>query len=121
MRAIPSILFVSLATSGCASPPHFDRISGVTPKTIVDVIECEIIAAKKKNNIRVNREARLKLLGKLPKNHQIRDLRHFQAVAELTLQVDEQTILAPSFTHTEVVSRTFTRAFDWGVKLDTQT
>lgn len=120
MRQLLSILVALLATSGCATLPHFDRVSGVTPKTIVDVIECEIIAAKKKNNRRIARETMLRRRGQLPKNHVIRDLRSYQAVAELTLQVDEQAVLAPSFSHTDVVSKTFARAFDWGVKLDTQ-
>jgi hypothetical protein len=40
------------------------------------------------------------------------------AVAELTLQVDEQTTLTPSFTHT-AVSNAFSRIFNWGLKLDT--
>src|SRR5262245_14813389 len=59
-------------------------------------------------------------MGKLPKGYVLRDLTTYVAVAELTLQVDEQATLVPSFTHTDVVSKTFTRAFDWGVKLDTQ-
>ena len=50
----------------------------------------------------------------------LRDLTTFVAVAELTLQVDEQATLIPSFTHTDIVSKTFTRTFDWGVKLDSQ-
>ena len=120
MRQFLPILVAALATSGCATLPHFDRITGVTPKTILDVIECEIIAAKKKNNRRVARETMLRRRGQLPKNYVIRDLRSFQAVAELQLQVDEQAVLAPSFTHTDVVSKTFACAFDWGVKLDTQ-
>jgi hypothetical protein len=120
MRRFVVISFIAFTLSACTSLPAFDRISGVTPKTIVDVIECEIIAAKKKNARRVARETLLRRRGKLPKNYVIRDLRQFQAVAELTLQVDEQAVLAPSFSHTDVVSKTFTRAFDWGVKLDTQ-
>jgi hypothetical protein len=120
MRRIVLILCASFVTSGCATTPRFERITGVTPKTIVDVIECEIIAAKRKNTIKVARDLSLIRAGKLPRSYPIRDLKKFVAVAELTLQVDEQATLAPSFTHTDIVSKTFTRAFDWGVKLDSQ-
>ena len=120
MRRVMLILCASLVTSGCATTPGFEKITGVTPKTIVDVLECEIIAAKKKNALRLARERRLQRMGKLPKGYQLRDLTAYVAVAELTLQVDEQATLVPSFTHTDVVSKTFTRTFDWGVKLDTQ-
>ena len=41
-------------------------------------------------------------------------------MADLILQVNEQLALAPSFTHTDVVSASLTRVFDWGIKLDTQ-
>jgi len=114
------ILCASLVTSGCATMPHFERITGVTPKTIVDVIECEIIAAKRKNTIKVAREQSLIRAGKLPRTYPIRDLKKFVAVAELTLQVDEQATLVPSFTQTDIISKSFTRAFDWGVRLDSQ-
>ena len=120
MYRVLLILCASLLTSACATTPGFEKITGVTPKTIVDVLECEIIAAKKKNTVRLARERRLQRMGKLPKNYPLRDLTTFVAVAELTLQVDEQATLIPSFTHTDVVSKTFTRAFDWGVKLDSQ-
>src|SRR5262245_43143144 len=120
MRRVMLILCASLVTSGCATTPGFEKITGVTPKTIVDVLECEIIAAKKKNALRLVRERRLQRMGKLPKGYALRDLTTYVAVAELTLQVDEQATLVPSFTHTDVVSKTFTRTFDWGVKLDTQ-
>ncbi len=120
MRPFVSILFVAFAISGCATTPRFEKVTGVTPKSIVDVIECELIAAKKKNTLKVAREESLKRMGKLPRTHPVRDLRKFQAVAELTLQVDEQATLAPSFTHTDIVSKTFTRIFDWGVKFDSQ-
>src|SRR5262249_4340549 len=56
MRSFVLLLFASLMTAGCATTPSFDKLSGVTPKTIVDVIECEIIAAKKKNAIKVARD-----------------------------------------------------------------
>src|SRR5258705_742364 len=120
MRRVMFILCASLVTSGCATTPNFEKITGVTPKTIVDVLECEIIAAKKKNALRKVKERRLQRMRLLPKNYIIRDLTTYVAAAELTLQVDEQATLVPSFTHTEVVSKTFTLAFDWGVKLDTQ-
>jgi hypothetical protein len=120
MRRVVSILCASLVTSGCATTPSFEKITGVTPKTIVDVLECEIIAAKKKNTIRLARERHLQRMGKLPKNYPLRDLTTYVAVAELTLQVDEQATLVPSFTQTDIISKTFTRAFDWGVKFDSQ-
>ena len=120
MRRVMLILCASLVTSGCATMPNFERITGVTPKTIVDVIECEIIAAKRKNTIKVAREQSLIRAGKLPRTYPIRDLKKYVAVAELTLQVDEQATLVPSFTHTDIISKSFTRAFDWGVKLDSQ-
>lgn len=120
MRRVMWILCASLVTSACATTPRFDKITGVTPKVIVDVLECEIIAAKQKNRIRRARQEELKRMKVLPANYVIPDLERYYAVAELTLQVDEQATLAPSFTHTDPVSKTFTRVFDWGVKLDTQ-
>jgi len=45
---------------------------------------------------------------------------YWVAVADLTLQLDESATLTPSFTHTDVVSTTLTRVFNWGVKVDTQ-
>src|ERR1700704_395052 len=120
MRSFVSILFVSCILSGCATLPNFEKVTGVTPKTIVDVLECEIIAAKKKNTLRRIKERRLQRMGLLPKTYIIRDLTTYVAVAELTLQVDEQATLVPAFTQTDIISKTFTRAFDWGVKLDSQ-
>jgi hypothetical protein len=119
MRRLLAI-FVVLITSGCATTPHFDQISGVTPKTIVDVIECEIIAARKKYRVQSDRQWARFWAGRQTAKYPIRDLRGFHAVAELNLQVDEQLTLAPSFTHTDVVSKSLTRIFDWGVKFDTQ-
>jgi len=115
-------IFAVLITSGCATTPHFDKISGVTPKTIVDVIECEIIAARKKYRIQSDVQwARFLTERQSAKQSQkLPDLRGFHAVAELTLQVDEQLTLAPTFTHTDVVSKSLTRIFDWGVKFDSQ-
>lgn len=120
MRRVFSIACVLVITSGCATTPHFDKISGVTPKTIVDVIECEIIAARQKNDTRVTREWGRLFGGKSGRKQPIRNLRNYYAVAELNLQVDEQLVLAPSFTHTDVVSKQLTRVFDWGVKVDSQ-
>jgi hypothetical protein len=120
MRTIVSILFLSFMTAGCATTPRFEKVTGVTPKTIVDTLECEIIAAKKKNAINVARDLNLIRMGRLPKTHPIRDLRDYVAVAELTLQVDEEATLVPAFTQTDIITKTFTRAFDWGVKVDSQ-
>src|SRR5437867_6440973 len=120
MRNFALVLIASFITAGCATTPSFDKLTGVTPKTIVDVIECEIIAAKKKNAIKVARDLNLIRMGRLPRTYPIRDLKKFVAVAELTLQVDAQATLLPSFTQTDIISKTFTRAFDYGVKLDSQ-
>ena len=108
MRILWVAISAQLILSGCVSTPSFDQVSGVTPKTIVDTIECELIAAR--NRI----EARRRASGKG------QSLCDYVAVVELSLQVDEQMALAPSFTHTNVVSKSLTRAFDWGLKLDTQ-
>lgn len=99
---------ILLLITACVSTPEFDKASGVTPKTIVDTIECELIAARNKIE-----ERRRRGLAR-------QSLCDYVVVADLSLQVDEQFTLAPSFTHTNVISKTFTRAFDWGVKLDTQ-
>lgn len=91
--------------------PQFETLSGVTPKTIVDVIECELIAAREKlraANSRVTDKRKRPLLDE------------WTAVADLTLQVDEDATLAPAFSHADVVSKSLTRAFDWGVKFNTQ-
>src|SRR5262245_63531038 len=104
MRRIALILFASFMTAGCATTPSFDKITGVTPKSILDVIECEIIAAKKKNAIKIARDRNLIRMGKLPKTYPIRDLKQFVAVAELSLQVGAQLTLVRSFTHTDIVS-----------------
>ncbi len=70
-------------------------MSGVTPKSIIDVIQCELI------------QTRPYFGG-------------WTAVADLTLQVTEQLTLAPAFSHTDVVSKSFSKVFDWGVKFDSQ-
>jgi hypothetical protein len=107
MRAFLALAII-LPVAGCVSIPQFDSLSGVTPKTIVDTIECELITARNKV------EAARRRNNKLP------SLCDYVAVADLSLQVDEQMVLAPSFTHTNVISKSLTRVFDWGVKLDTQ-
>jgi hypothetical protein len=97
-----------LLVSGCVSTPEFDKMTGVTPKTIIDTIECELIAARNKLEARRRR------------NPSLQSLCDYVAVAELSLQVDEQMALAPAFSHTDVVSKSLTRAFDWGLKFNTQ-
>jgi len=99
-----------LLVSGCVTTPQFETLSGVTPKTIVDVIECELIEAREKI-----RNANKRLDKKKQPT-----LDEWTAVADLTLQVDEDASLAPAFAHTDVVSKSLTRAFDWGVKFNTQ-
>ena len=101
---------VCLLVSGCVTTPQFETLSGVTPKTIVDVIECELIEAREKI-----RNANKRLDKKKQPT-----LDEWTAVADLTLQVDEDASLAPAFAHTDVVSKSLTRAFDWGVKFNTQ-
>ena len=101
-------LIIALSVAGCVSTPSFDNWSGVTPKTIVDTIECELITAR--NKIEAARR----------RNTKIQSLCDYVVVADLSLQVDEQMVLAPSFSHTNVVSRSLTRVFDWGMKFDTQ-
>jgi len=111
MRAYFVAGLVCLLVSGCVTTPQFETLSGVTPKTIVDVIECELIEARQK--IRdANKNSKDKI--KRP------TLDEWTAVADLTLQVDEEASLAPAFTHTDVVSKSLTRVFDWGVKFNTQ-
>jgi hypothetical protein len=99
--ALSFISLFSVLGSGCVTTPEFDKLSGITPATIVEVVKCELIWAA---------EDHPQLVGSPP----------WVAVADLTLQVDETTTLTPSFSHTDVVSRTFSRVFNWGVKLDTQ-
>jgi hypothetical protein len=96
----------SAATGGCVTTPEFDKLSGITPTTIVQVVKCELIWA---------RDDHPQLLGA-----QTTGGTRWVAVADLTLQVDESASLAPSFTHTDVVSRSLSRVFNWGVKLDTK-
>lgn len=99
MRA--AALLASLLVGGCVTTPSFDRISGVTPKTVVDVIQCELAMAKK-------------TLADRPRPI---SLQQWTAVAELSLQVDEQATLTPAFSHTNLAARLLT--IDWGLKLDT--
>jgi hypothetical protein len=102
VRSSVSVAFAALLVCGCVSTPGFDDVSGVTPKSIVDVIECELITARDR------------------KDRRFQGLAGWYAVAELSLQVDEQATLTPAFTHTNVVSKSLTQIFDWGVKFDTQ-
>jgi hypothetical protein len=101
MRAA-AILSASFVLAGCVTTPSFDRVTGVTPRTVVDVIQCELATTKKNLAERAT---------------PIR-LDKWTAVAELTLQVDEQATLTPAFSHTSLASRMLT--IDWGLKLDTQ-
>jgi hypothetical protein len=105
-----------LVLSGCVSLPQFDASGGVTPKTVVGVIECELIKAR--NRIDIENKARRE--SGEAKNVALEDLHGWVAVADLALQVDEQAVLTPSFAHTGVVSKSLSQAFDWGAKLDTQ-
>lgn len=97
----------TMLLAGCVTTPEFDHRSGVSPTSVVQVVECELIAAK----------ARYERLRYRPDK---RGSEYWVAVADLTLQVDESATLTPSFTHTDVVSTTLTRVFNWGVKVDTQ-
>jgi len=101
--ALFSVTFVSALVSGCVTLPEFDKVTGITPASIVQVIKCELIWARQDNK-------------QLQDGHSPAWL----AVADLTLQVDETTTLTPSFAHTDMVSRSLSRLFNWGVKLDTR-
>src|SRR5215813_2391811 len=92
------VVAATLFVSGCVTTPSFENLSGVTPKSVIDVIECELITARSR----------------------IKALEGWTAVAELSLQVDEEATLTPAFTHTGIVSTSLTRIFDWGLKFDTQ-
>jgi hypothetical protein len=100
------IAIVAVCLTACTSLPRYENplTGGVKPKDVVQAIECELIDALPIWKKALKKEA---VKGKMV------------AVAELTLQVDEQATLTPSFTHTEIVSKTFSRIFNWGVKLDT--
>ena len=111
MRAYFVAGLACLLVAGCVTTPQFETLSGVTPKTIVDVIECELIEARQKI-----RDANKNTVDKKKRP----TLDEWTAVADLTLQVDEEASLAPAFTHTDVVSKSLTRVFDWGVKFNTQ-
>jgi hypothetical protein len=111
---------VSLLASGCVTTPSFDRISGVKPKTVVDVIECELIQARNNDEKRIAALQERIRRGAIKAGTRFPRLKEWTAVVELTLQVDEELTLTPAFTHTDVVSQSLTRAFDWGVKVDTQ-
>jgi hypothetical protein len=102
-----SVIFGSILLSGCVTTPEFDKLTGITPKTIADVIKCELIWA---------REDHPDLAGR--KNDPAYP--PWLAVADLTLEVDEGATLTPSFTHTDVISKTVSHVFNWGLKLDSQ-
>ncbi len=129
VRVSVVLVAVAAALTGCVTTPQFDKSSGVTPKSVVDVIACELIDARDKI-CRRNRElARLAPAAYEPclglretqvAGRPLANLSNWTAVAELTLTVDEQATLAPSFAHTDAVSKTLTRAFDWGVKYSTE-
>jgi hypothetical protein len=80
-------------------------LGGVTPKEVAQAIDCELASALP--------------IWKAAKKAKLVD-GHLVAVADLTLQVDEQATLTPSFTHTAIASATFSRLFSWGMKLDNQ-
>jgi hypothetical protein len=101
MRPIHSgITAISIVLSACTSIPKFEKTDSVTPGVIVDVIQCELIEAR-------NKQARMQYHGKKGEEYWV-------AVADLTLQIDEQAALTPSFSHI------FASTIDWGLKLDTQ-
>lgn len=105
-RALLLAFIFSMLSGGCVTMPEFDKMSGITPATIVQVVKCELIWARS-DHPQLWGDART-------------GVKQWVAVADLTLQVDESTTLTPSFTHTDVVSRSFSRLFNWGVKLDTK-
>jgi hypothetical protein len=102
MRWRSLLVGAPIVLAGCVATPAFERVSGVTPKTVVDVIQCELATAKASLARRPN-----PIL-----------LQQWTAVAELSLQVDEQATLTPAFTHTGLVGNLL--QIDWGLKLDTQ-
>ena len=102
MRAHFLCFCAPVVLCACVRTPDFETSSGVTPNAVIDVIQCELVQARK----RYEKLAR-------------KDL-DWVAVADLTLQVDEQATLTPAFTHTSVLSKTASLLFDWGAKLDTQ-
>jgi hypothetical protein len=112
-RPLPwSVIALQSLVGGCVTTPEFDRVSGVTPQTIAKVIKCELIRA---------RTDHVQLVGKDPATGiHTPNFPVWLAVAELTLTVDETATLTPSFTHTNIVSKTVSEAFSWGVKFDTQ-
>lgn len=112
--------YVSIGTllvGGCVNTPRLENIARVTPQTVVDVVECELINAR--DNI-TRRNKQNHACYDERGNNVCESLEGYVAVAELSLQVDEQLALTPSFTHTDVVSKSLTRAFDWGLKFDSQ-
>lgn len=99
-------LVSAIAVGGCVNTPSFERVTGVTPKSVVDEIQCELATAK--DAIR----------QKLSPSVKQSPLESWIAVGDLTLQVDEDAQLAPALSHTNLASKTL--GIDWGLKLDTQ-
>jgi len=102
-RGLPFVVtsLFSVLGSGCVTTPQFEKLSGITPATIVEVVRCELYWAYQDHK-------------------ELRGFPRWYAAADLTLQIDESTSLTPSFTHTDMVSRSLSRVFNWGVKLDTR-
>ncbi|MDX2205995.1 MAG: hypothetical protein NW223_24830 [Hyphomicrobiaceae bacterium] len=96
-----------LVVVACTRLPEYENrlTGGVTPRDVTEAIECELFAA-----LPIWKAARKDQIVK----------GQLVAVADLTLQVDEQATLTPSFTHTAAISPAFSRIFNWGLKLDTQ-
>jgi hypothetical protein len=116
MRPSWCVAGCALLISGCVSLPEFDTSRGVTPKSVVAVIECELIRVRNK----IDAENKLKRDTGEAKNKALEDLHGWIAVAELALQVDEQAVLTPSLSHVGAATKSFASVFDWGAKLDTQ-
>ncbi len=136
MRSYFPIVLGCVLISGCVTTPQFEKISGVTPKSVVDVIACELIETRDRICRDIRKQGKLRSGtrdpcddrddGKKLKDVRTKDgkplanLAEWIAVADLTLTVDEQAALAPAFAHADVVSKSLTRAFDWGVKYSTE-
>jgi hypothetical protein len=90
--------FLLLSVGGCMSTPEFPKDSAVKPRMVVRAIECELFNARR--------------------GFKAHELDKWVASADLVLQVDQQATLIPAFTHTNFVSSSLTRTFDWGLKYD---
>ncbi len=105
-----SLFSLSAIFAGCTTLPHFDyEHTDVTPRHVIDAIECELAA--------VDRSYFWSTPPKTPSLSHTKN--NWVAVAELTLQVDEQMTLTPAGTQSSTVLAAATRVFDWGAKLDT--